>query len=170
MIVIGRIAAGLGMLVLGRRLFWFFVGSIGFLLGISLAERLLGDQPETTLLVFALVIGLTGALAAYVVQRLAVGATGFIGGGIITVNLLDSLAVEVGSYLLPFLVGGIVGLVLVTVLFDWALIVISSFAGASVIMQLFDMERPLNLIVMAFLSVVGIVAQFSQMRRAEESG
>ena len=37
MTIVARIIVGLGMLTLGRQLFWLFVGGVGFLFGINLA-------------------------------------------------------------------------------------------------------------------------------------
>jgi hypothetical protein len=171
MIILGRVLAGLGMLVLGRQLFWLFVGGMGFVFGINLATQVLGEgQPDTTILLFALIFGFIWAIAALFLQRLAVSAAGFIGGVVIAMNLVEMLNLELGSALVPFLVGGILGLILVNVLFDWALIVISSFAGASVIVQTFEMETAVSLLLLAILIVIGIVVQGSQLRREGKKG
>ena len=131
MIVLGRVIVGLGMLGLGRQLFWLFVGGIGFLFGLNIAGSLLAGQSETTALLFALVIGLIGAVAALFLQRLAVNTAGFVGGGVIAVQLIEAMALEVGSTLVPFIMGGVIGLILVSILFDWALILLSSLAGGT---------------------------------------
>lgn len=171
MIVLARIFVGLGMLLLGRQLFWLFVGGVGFVFGINLATQILGEgQPDTTILLFALIFGFIGAIAALFLQRLAVSAAGFIGGVVITMNLAEMLSLDLGSALVPFLVGGILGLILVNVLFDWALIVISSFAGASVIVQTFEMETAVSLLLLITFIIVGIAAQASQMRREGRKG
>jgi len=101
---------------------------------------------------------------ALVLQKIAVNIAGFIGGGVIAMNLVEVLALDLGSVLLPFIVGGVLGLVLVSVLFDWALIAISSFAGAQVIVQTFEMETAVSLLALAILITLGIVFQAVQMR------
>ncbi len=165
MIVLGRIVIGLGILTLGRQLFWLFVGGVGFLLGMNLAPRLLSGQPDSTMLIFALIIGVIGAVVALVLQQLAVNLAGFIGGGILAVNLVELLALDLGSVLIPFVVGGVIGLILISVLFDWALIAISSFVGASVISQAAGWGRPLSLIILVVLLTLGVAIQVNQMRR-----
>jgi len=49
---------GLAVLLLGRRLFWLFVGAVGFLAGLQWARPVLGDQPEWVIVVAALVLWL----------------------------------------------------------------------------------------------------------------
>ena len=165
MTIVARIIVGLGMLALGRQLFWLFVGGVGFLFGINLATQILGEgQPDTTILLFALILGVVGAVVAVVLQKLAVSTAGFLGGGVIAVNLLEMFSLDLGSVLVPFLVGGVLGLILVTILFDWALIVISSFAGATVIVQTFEMETAVSLLSLIILIVIGMAFQVTQMR------
>jgi hypothetical protein len=171
MTIVARIIVGLGMLTLGRQLFWLFVGGVGFLFGLNLATQVLGEgQPDANILVFALVFGFIGAVAALVLQKLAVSAAGFFGGGVIAMNLVQVMNLDLGSVLVPFLVGGVLGLVLVSVLLDWALIAISSFAGATVIVQTFEMETAVSMLLLATLIIVGIAAQASQLRREGKKG
>ncbi len=170
MIVLGRVIVGLGMLTLGRQLFWLFVGGLGFVFGLNLAGQMVVDQPETTTLLFALVLGVIGAVAALFLQRLAMNLAGFIGGGIVAVQLLEAFSIEVGSALITFVLGGVLGLILVTFLFDWALVLLSSVAGAQVIVDAVAWERPLSLIIMAVVTAVGIVIQASQMQREGKGG
>ncbi|MCB9421757.1 MAG: hypothetical protein H6667_18295 [Ardenticatenaceae bacterium] len=171
MIVLGRLIVGLGMLVLGRQLFWLFVGGVGFVFGIQLATQVLGEgQPDVNILLFALVFGFIGAVVALALQKLAVSAAGFFGGGVIAMNLVQVMNLDLGSVLVPFLVGGVLGLILVSILFDWALIAISSFAGATVIVQSFVMETAVSLLLLVILIAVGIAVQANQLRREGKKG
>ena len=165
MISLLRIIVGLGVLTLGRQLFWLFVGGVGFVFGIQLATQVLEGQSDQAILILALIIGILGAVFALLLQRLALAAAGFIGGSVITINLLNVLNMDLGSTLVPFIVGGIIGLILVSVLFDWALIVISSFTGATIVVQSLSTEPGLSLILLAILIAIGIVIQASHMRR-----
>lgn len=171
MTVVARIIVGLGMLVLGRQLFWLFVGGVGFVFGINLATQILGEgQPDANILLFGLIFGFIGAVAALVLQKLAVSAAGFVGGGIIAMNLVQVMNLDLGSVLVPFLVGGALGLVLVSALFDWALIAISSFTGATVIVQTFGMEQTPAILLLVVLILVGIAIQANQLRREGKKG
>jgi hypothetical protein len=160
-----RIIVGLGVLTLGRQLFWLFVGGVGFVFGMNLATQILEGQSAEAILIIALIVGVIGAIFALVLQRLALGVAGFLGGSVITINLLNVLNVDVGSTLVPFLIGGVIGLILVTVLFDWSLIVISSFTGATFIVQSLNPDQGLALTLLAILLFFGIAVQAHQMRR-----
>ena len=64
-----------------------------------------------------------------------------------------------------FLVGGIVGAILLLVLFDWALIVVSSLIGAHLIQSAVVLPATGSTIVFFGLAVVGIVVQAAALRR-----
>lgn len=165
-----RILVGVALLILGRRLFWLFVGLVGFVAGITLATQFLSGQPDWLVLVIALAAGLLGVLLALFLQQLAVGVAGFVAGGYIIVNLLSMLMGETDQllYWLIFLIGGIIGAVLVILLFDWALIVLSSLTGATLVVQAAGLNPTLTLVLFVVLLVVGFVIQASSMTQREQ--
>ncbi len=163
-----RILAGIVLLTLGRKLFWLFVGVAGFVFGFVLATQFLSGQPDWVVLVIALVAGLVGVLFALFLQRLAVGVAGFIAGGYILINLLNALGWQTGQLVwLPFVIGGIIGAVLVLILFDWALIILSSLTGATLIVQTLHFGSLIMALAFIVLLVVGIMIQASMMTRQE---
>ena len=70
---------GLAVLLLGRRLFWLFVGAAGFAVGLHVAPTVL-NGPEWLMVVVALVLGILGAVLAIFFQWLAIGLAGFAAG------------------------------------------------------------------------------------------
>ena len=165
--VIGRILAGIALLTLGRKLFWLFVGLVGFVFGITLATSFFRG-PDWMVLVIALVAGLLGVLFALVLQQVAVAVAGFIAGGYILISLLNGMGWETGRlYWLAFVAGGIVGAVLVVALFDWALIILSSLTGAALIVQTVQFGPLITALLFAGLFIVGMVIQGSLMRREQ---
>jgi hypothetical protein len=166
MTAIGRIVVGVIALTLGRKLFWLFVGAVGFVLGMALATRYLQGQPDWLILVIALGVGLLGALLAVFVQKVAIALAGFIGGGYILINLLNMLGWEAGRLgWVAFIVGGIIGVVLITVLFDWALIIISSLTGSGLIVDAIQLGSRIEVVVFVVLLLLGIAIQGGWMRR-----
>ena len=115
---------GIALLVAGRRLFWLFVGTLGFIAGLQLAA-LVPNLSEGTVLVIGLIVGVVFALLAVFLQRLAVGVAGFLAGGFIFTTLAARLGLESLSTWVIYLIGGLIGIALVMLLFDWALIVFS---------------------------------------------
>lgn len=157
---------GAALLLLGRKLYWFFVGVVGFVTGLTLAARWLEGRSELLILLVGLALGGLGALLALALQRIAIAAAGFFAGGYIAVALLGMIAAEAprGSFL-PFVLGGVVGVILVTLLFDWALIFLSSLTGAAMIVQGLEVSRLLGALLFAGLLMAGLAAQASLMRR-----
>jgi hypothetical protein len=164
---IARIVVGLIVLALGRKLFWLFVGAVGFVLGISLVGQLFSAAPLWLVLVIAFVAGVLGAVLALFVQHVAIGLAGFIGGGYVLITVLDFLGLQVSSVpvWLIFLIGGIIGLVLIMALFSWTLIVLSSLTGASLVVQGVHLNPEISAILFVALLIVGLVAQVNLLRR-----
>ncbi|MGE5465251.1 MAG: hypothetical protein ACM3PS_17945 [Syntrophothermus sp.] len=156
---------GIALLVAGRRLFWLFVGALGFITGLQLAS-LLPQISQGTALLIGLVLGVVFALMAIFLQRLAVGIAGFLAGGFILTTLAARLGVGTGT--LPwgiYLLGGVIGLLLVMLLFDWALIIFSSIAGALLILNSFSTQTPAGGVLFLFLVLAGIIIQGFLVRR-----
>jgi hypothetical protein len=165
MVILG-VLVGVVVLIMGRRLYWLFVGTAGFMLGIILATEFLNAQSDWVILVVALAAGVLGALLAVGVQRLAVAIAGLVGGGAIAVYLMRSLGWDAGGFAwVPFVVGAIVGLLLIATLFEGALIVLSSLSGASLILRPFDWRPAIMGLSFVVLVIVGITTQYRTMRR-----
>jgi hypothetical protein len=158
------ILVGLALLFFGRRLFWLFVGGIGFIAGMMLAMVFLEGQSEWVALLIGLVAGVIGALLAIFLQKLAIGVAGFFAGAYLLFNLAQRFDQQEYAWV-AFIAGGILGSLLVLVLFDWALILLSSFTGATAIAQALPLEQNLTLIAFVILVVAGIITQAAQLRR-----
>ncbi len=167
-----RILAGLALLTLGRKLFWLFVGLVGFAAGIVLATQFV-QGPEWMVLLIALAAGLVGVLFALVLQQAAVALAGFLAGGYVVMSLLNGLVGwdPRGPYWALYwalvIVGGIASAALVLALFEWALIILSSLTGAFLIVQTIHPDPLLAAILTAVLFIAGVVIQAGLRRRAQ---
>lgn len=134
-----RMLAGLGLLTLGRKLFWLFVALIGFEVGFFLADRFFQRHTDDALaFIIAILFGIGAALVAIFLQAIAIYVGGFFAGGTVLVRILEMLGVggprlENVFLIVVFVIGGIIGAVVMMFLFDWALIVLSSLAGAGIL-------------------------------------
>ena len=149
---------GIALLVAGRRLFWLFIGALGFVAGLQIAS-LLPNISEGTALVIGLIAGIAFALLGIFLQRLAVGIAGFLAGGFIFTTLAARLGLEGLSPWVIYLIGGLIGIGLVMLLFDWALIVLSSIAGATLILQSFPSQTVAGGVIFLILILAGIIIQ-----------
>lgn len=162
---------GLLLLVLGRKLFWVFVGIVGFFFGLHFGQELLKGQPELFVLVAAVAIGLVGALLAIFLERLAVAIAGGAAGGLLALKLVTLLGLtDSMSQTVGFFVGAIVAALLVSALLDWALIVLSALTGAVMAVEPFHLTQPVELLAFVVLAVVGIMVQARQLRGEGAAG
>jgi hypothetical protein len=160
-----RILMGAVVLVLGRKLYWLFVGAVGFVLGIALATRFLSGGSQWVILVIALAAGLLGALLAVFLQQAAIAVAGLIGGGYVGFVLASMVGWDAGRLVwVPIIIGGILGVVLVVALFDWALIILSSLTGAGLIVEATQFRPPVAGLLFVALLIVGIAVQAGLMR------
>ncbi len=158
---------GVALLFLGRRLFWLFVAALGFAIGLQLAPYLSQHPPLWLSLVLSLGLGLLGALIALLLQKLAIGIAGFLVGGRLAVAIAASLIVDHSHYTaITFVVGGILGAILLLALFDWALIIFSSIEGARLIADAVHLPTTGTTILIVVLSIFGILVQSSMFRRS----
>ena len=158
---------GGSLLVAGRKLFWLFVGVVGFITGMQLATRLTQGR-EGTAIIIGLVVGVIFALLAIFLQTLAIGAAGFLAGGFVLTTFSSMLGMDSGAlFWIIYIIGGIIGIVLVMLLFDWALITLSSLAGAALVVQSLFPERLAVGLVFFILFIAGVVIQASVLRSDE---
>jgi hypothetical protein len=167
-----RIVIGTLLLILGRKLFWVFVGAVGFLVGFNLATRYLAGQPDWVILLIALFVGFLGAGLAVVLQRVAVVVAGFFAGGYLALEMIALLGLGSSEFSwVPFIFGGIAGALLLSIFFDWALILLSSLAGASLVAQALPQLVAINqnavTLIFVALVVVGCLIQAGLMRQEE---
>lgn len=162
-----NIVGGILLLTLGRKLFWLSVAATGFFAGFELATRLLGTTEGWAALVIGILVGVVGALLVYFFQKVAIGAVGFFAGAYLGSRLVPQLGTQVqGWEWLIVLMGGVIGIFLMFIIFDWALIILSSLAGAALVVEGFNLTGLVALFLGVLLVIVGMVFQFGLNRRA----
>jgi hypothetical protein len=156
---------GVALLVAGRKLFWLFVGAAGFVTGMQLATQF-WQGPELLAIVIGLVVGVIFALLAIFLQSVAIGIAGFLAGGYSLTVLAGMIGLNQGAFSwIVYIIGGIIGVLLIIYLFDWAIITLSSLAGASLITQAFLLPSGIGGVIFIVLVIVGVVIQASMMQR-----
>ena len=161
-----RIVVGLALLTLGRKLFWLFVAAAGFLAGMEIGPSVVGTRESWLVLVIAIAAGLVGALLAIAIQKIAIAIAGFLAGGYVAAVLLRNVVAAPASWgWIPYLIGGVLGAILVLVVFDWALIVLSSVSGALLVTESLKLERSVAGLVFATLAFAGILIQARLLAR-----
>ncbi len=159
---------GIVILFFGRKLFWLCVAAVGFAAGVEIAPHLVHEPSPLLALTVALVLGLIGALLALFLQKIAIAVLGFLAGGKLAGAIAAAFFVQYAQHsTFIFLAGGVVGAILLLVLFDWALIVVSSLIGAHLIQSAIMLPASGSTIVFIGLVVLGILVQAASLRRSQ---
>ena len=161
------VLAGLAVLFFGRRLFWLFVGCVGFIVGFELANDFLQSQPAWVILVLALSAGALGAIASVFLQRIVVVVAGFFAGGYCLFTFAPTVLhsnSDVTQWI-AFAVGGLLGAILSVALLDPALIILSALAGATAVSQNVPLDPQAKGLLFMILAIVGILVQAGQYVR-----
>ena len=159
------LVAGVLLLFYGKRLFWLAAALVAFLFGWQLFGNLLGPGLS---LVLAAVLGIVFAWLAVKFVKIAAYIVGFLAGAVALPFLMGIFGVE--SWFILALIGGAIGLILVAVAFDWGLILITAWAGASAISFALQnwvttMSGTFSTVVFLVLMVVGVFWQASRRRK-----
>jgi hypothetical protein len=164
----GDILIGAALLLFGRRLFWLFVGGVGFIVGFNFASQALQGRPDWVILLVAAGVGVLAAIASIFLERVVVAIAGFFAGAY-------CLSAAAAGYLhdsqpavswIAFAVGGIIGAVLTAMLLDPALIILSSLAGATAISQNVPLNSSGRGFLFIVLLVVGVIVHAAHYSRS----
>jgi len=158
---------GIVLLLFGRRAFWIFVAVAGFAAGFAFATQYMAGQPELVILLIAVVAGVIGAVLGLMLEWLAILIAGFLAGGYLATSLAVSLGLTLaaGNWVI-YIIGGIIGLILVAAFFDWAIIILSVLLGANIIVTSLSIPASaLYWVIFLGLIVVGIVVQAGYWHR-----
>lgn len=159
-----NLVLGIVLLTTGKKLYWLFVGVVGFVIGMGLATQLVLDPPWLVYVV-ALGAGILGAILAHFLQHLALSLVGFIVGGYGALRLAGLFGVADGANVwMALIIGGIVGLLLVSSAFDWSLYILSSWAGATMVVEAIGLQATVGSVVFFALFVLGMIIQVGLFR------
>jgi len=166
-----NILIGLILLFAGRRLFWLFVACVGFASGYHYAQQIWAIHSPILVLVLAVAVGAVGAIVAILFQKAAIVLAGFAAGGYTGLILFDQFA-RLPSQMawLPYIIGGVIGAIILFLVFDWALIFLSTLTGATLIVQMAALSPGIEIALFFALVVAGMVFQakiLTDERRAQ---
>lgn len=163
------VVAGLLLLLLGRQLYTALLGLLGFFVSYGMLSDV-ATLPSDLRLAVAVGIGVVAALLAFVVRKVAVALAGaMLGAG---AALWAAGFYGLGPQVLWWVVtaaAALVGAWVLRQVFETALIVVSSFIGALLIMAAMGLEGLPAHAGVAVLIVVGVAFQMRHRRGDERS-
>jgi drug/metabolite transporter (DMT)-like permease len=162
---------GAALLLFGRRLFWLFVGVVGFMAGWYFAVGSWHHPPSGGLLLLALAAGVVGIVLALVAQKLAVAVAGFVFGWSAAAWMLGwQMTMLHPSQMLVLGAAGVVAALLALLLFDFTLILYSAVAGASLILEpVVRLGNDARLVLLVVLVVIGVAVQSRWLERGRRA-
>jgi hypothetical protein len=154
--IVRGVIAGI-LLFLGRELNFLFAAAMAALIGFRLTPLLPAQWPGWS--DYAFVIGLALIAAAITIARERIGyfLSGFLVGGYVLVEYYAPGVLTLP--LLPFLVGGVIGSLIIGIFTEWALMVVSCLFGAYYVTTLFTLSPTAEILVASGLFIVGALTQ-----------
>ena len=159
-----NVLIGLFLLFSGRIFFWLFVACVGFASFYHGAQQIWAIHSPVLILILSIVAGAVGAIIAIFFQKVAIVVAGFAAGGYITLILFHQFAgVSAQMVWMPYVIGGIIGAIILFFVFDWALIILSTLAGAGLIVQVLAFKPWVEITLFFVLIIAGMVVQAKTM-------
>ena len=159
------IAAGLLLLFAGRRFFWLAAALVAFLFTFNLFENLFGGG-WVGLIVAVIASAILAWLATKFIKIIGY-IVGALAGAVGLPIFLNMFGID-WSWLLMALIGAVIGFLLMMFLFDWGLILLTSWAGANAVTGMvagrWALSATIATIIFLVLIVAGIVVQSRQMK------
>jgi len=159
------VAAGLLLLFAGRRFFWLAAALVAFLFTFNLFENLFGGGWMG--LIVAVIAGAILAWLATKFIKIVGYIVGALAGAVGLPIFLNMLGLD-WSWLLLALIGAVVGFLLMMFLFDWGLVLLTSWAGANAVTGMvagrWALSATIATILFLVLIAAGIVVQSRQMK------
>ena len=160
-----QIILGLIVLTTGLKLPWLFVGVMGFVFGMYIEMDLLHMNSRWLIQIIGLAIGVISLVLGVYLKQLAIPAVCFISGGYGAFYLAQLLGIKSGTlHWIFFIVGGILGIILVATQFEWALILLSAWGGATLVGKHLNPQPGIAVVVVIALTLVGVLVQATVLR------
>jgi hypothetical protein len=159
------IVAGLLLLFAGRRFFWLAAALVAFLFTFNMFENLFGGG-WLGLIVAVILGGIFAWLATKFIKIIGY-VVGALAGSIGLPIFLGLFGIDFGWFWMA-LIGAVIGFLLMLSLFDWGLILLTSWAGANAVTGKVTGQWNLSTVIASIILVVllaaGIFVQAGQLK------
>lgn len=145
------------LLFLGRELNFLFAAAMAALLGFRIAPRLPATWPVWGDWAFVITLAVVAAIIALINERIGYFLSGFLAGSFFLVQYFAPNASTLP--MLPFIIGGVLGALVLGFLTEWAMILVSSAIGAAYVLNLFRLDPTAEILVGSGLFIIGALAQ-----------
>jgi hypothetical protein len=154
------------LLFLGREINFLFAGGMAALIGFRLLPLLPPGWPGWADMVFIGVLTVIAGVVPLINERAGYVVSGFLFGGYFFSEYFAPGASMIP--LLPFLIGSVMGAIIMGIFTDWALMIISSMFGAFYSVDLFTLTPTAKMLVGGGLFLAGALTQVIMRRMQQE--
>ena len=149
--------AGAMILFLGRELSFLFSAAMAAFLGARLTPLLPSTWPSWSATAFVITLAVLAAILTAMNESAGFYVSGFLIGGYAFTEYFapNSLSIP----LLPFIVGSVLGAVIIGLLTDWSMIIVSTFIGTYLIYGILPWFGTARTLASAGIFIVGALAQ-----------
>jgi hypothetical protein len=165
MLVLRGIIGGI-FLFLGRELNFLFAGAMAGLTALRLTPLIPFNWPQWSDYAFIAIIVLLAVGITLKKEPIGYYLSGFLVGSGFLMEYFEPGVLTLP--LLPFIVGGVIGSLLVGIFTEWALVILSCLVGAYFLTGLFTLSDIAKLLFGAGLFVIGAITQVILMRMQKE--
>ena len=162
-----RGALGGILLFLGRELNFLFAGGFAAMIALRVVPLLPSSWPAWGDIAFIVGMATIAAAIPAINERAGYVVSGILAGGFYLADYYVPGFIAIP--ILPFLVGGAVGGIVMGLLKEWSLMIISSLVGAIYVMDLFTFRRDLELMLTGLLFFAGALTQVLTWRAQKHS-
>jgi hypothetical protein len=152
-----RVAAGVAILFLGRELNFLFSAIMAALIGVYLLPLLPANWPSWSDMAFLITLAVLAAVATILDKRAGYYVSGFLIGGYAFIEYFAPRTA--GFPIVAFIVGSVIGAVLIGVFTDWAMILVSCLIGTYLIYTVLPLYGTAKTLAAAGIFIVGAIAQ-----------
>src|SRR5436309_811849 len=133
------------LLFLGRELNFLFAAAMAALIGFRLTPLLPAQWPGWYDVIFIVILAITAAAIVIINERVGYFLSGFLAGGYFLVEYYAPGILTLP--LLPFLIGGAIGSLIIGIFTEWALMIVSCLIGAYYVTNLFTLSPTAQILV-----------------------
>ena len=159
--VVRGVIAGV-LLFLGRELNFLFAAAMAAFIGLRLTPLLPSQWPGWADFAFMGLLAVIAAVITLINPRVGYFLSGFLAGGYFLIEYFQP-GVPTFSWLL-FLIGGVIGSLIIGIFTEWALMVVSCLVGAYYVTNLFTLSSTAEILVGSGLFIIGALTQVILMR------
>ena len=159
--ILRGVIAGI-LLFLGRELNFLFAAATAAFIGLRLTPLLPPQWPWWSDYAFMAGLAIVAAAITLANDRVGYFLSGFLAGGYF---LMEYYQPNVLTFpILPFIVGGVLGALMIGFFTEWALVLVTCLIGAYYVTNLFRLSYTAQILVGSGLFLIGALTQFILIR------